>query len=69
MRKGGKKSLTISTDKIINTEETIAEALARIELKLDAILIKLEWTPRAEAEWYAQTTLGGAQEPPSDGQG
>jgi hypothetical protein len=40
------------------TNET-AEVLARIELKLDAILIKLEWTPRSEAQWYAQD---GAQQ-------
>jgi hypothetical protein len=52
-----------------NTDETIAAQLERIEAKLDLVLEKLKWAPRAEAEWYAETTQGGPetqQEPPAD---
>jgi hypothetical protein len=51
----------------MNTEEIIAAQLERIEAKLDAVLEKLKWAPRAEAEWYAEISHGGPQEPLADG--
>jgi hypothetical protein len=44
----------------MNTEETIAAALARIEAKLDLILEKLKWAPESMTKWYFMIHPGRA---------
>jgi hypothetical protein len=47
----------------MNTDQTIAAQLERIEAKLDAVLERLKWSPQSMAEWYATgTTQGGVPE-------